>query len=33
MTKTRTKDHKPNLPCLGIDMMGYKFDRDEANER
>ena len=26
-TKTRTKDHKPNLPCLGIDMTGYKFDR------
>jgi len=31
--KTRTKDRMPNLPCLGIDMTGYKFDREEANER
>jgi len=31
--KTRTKDHKPKLPYLGIDMTGYKFDREEANER
>jgi len=30
---TQPKNHKPNLPDLGIDMTGDKFDREEANER
>jgi hypothetical protein len=24
---------KPKIPSLGIDMTGYKFDRQEANAR
>jgi len=31
--KTQTENRKPVLPYLGIDMAGYKFDREEANER
>jgi hypothetical protein len=30
--KTRTKDHKPKLPCLGIDMKGHKFSREDPLE-
>jgi hypothetical protein len=30
--KTRTKDRTPKLPCLAVDMTGYKFDRDDSLE-
>jgi hypothetical protein len=29
----RSEKPRPKLPYLGIDMTGYKFDREEANER
>lgn len=29
----QTKAQRPKMPSLGIDMTGYKFDREEANER
>jgi hypothetical protein len=28
--KNMQRKHTPNLPCLGIDMTGYKFDREKA---
>jgi hypothetical protein len=31
--REKNKNKSLKLPCLNIDMAGYKFDRDEANER
>ena len=29
----KTKSKKKKIYSIGIDMAGYKFDREEANER